>query len=542
MERECKTCQQTFSLSAIELENHNKLVATIGEQKIALPLPTHCSNCSNQKRLRWINYSNLYSRTCDACQKEIITMYRPDSDYIVYCADCYLDKTNSQLDYDKNQSFFSQFRQLMKIQPWQALNNDSAGAANNSAYTNYAAKNQNCYLLFGGGNNEDCYYCCQIQASRNCADCTFCENVELCTEMLNCYCCYNSSYLVNCRSSRDCYFSYDLSNCSHCLFSSGLRNKEYYIFNKAYSKEEYEKYRQDNFYTASFSRWQQLVEQFETWYQNTVRQNLNNRQTEECLGNDLQYSKNTSGFYVNKSEDCRNLLSGNLCKNVSDIFSADSSELCYQGVNIRRSYNIICSSFCVRSDNVLYSLRFKDCKNCFGCVGLINKEYCILNKQYSKEAYEDLVLHIIREMQEDGAWGEFFADEFSPFHYEETFANDVFPMEKPEFIISSYVSTLPDNINDTDSTITKDAQTCFTCSKAYRITEQELSLSKQLQIPLPRSCYHCRHEIRQRRRPNFRLHKTTCTQCHKDIHTNYHNDQGLKIYCEDCYQNTIVIN
>jgi hypothetical protein len=33
----------------------------------------------------------------------------------------------------------------------------------------------------------------------------------------------------------------------------------------------------------------------------------------------------------------------------------------------------------------------KDCHNCFGCVGLTHKKFCILNKQYEKEAYEKAV-------------------------------------------------------------------------------------------------------------------------------------------------------
>ncbi|MBP7884916.1 hypothetical protein KAZ93_01885 [Patescibacteria group bacterium] len=38
------------------------------------------------------------------------------------------------------------------------------------------------------------------------------------------------------------------------------------------------------------------------------------------------------------------------------------------------------------------------CKNCFGCVGLKNHEYCIFNKQYSKEDYEVQVAKIISHM------------------------------------------------------------------------------------------------------------------------------------------------
>ena len=42
--------------------------------------------------------------------------------------------------------------------------------------------------------------------------------------------------------------------------------------------------------------------------------------------------------------------------------------------------------------------------NLFGCVGLKNKQYCILNKQYTKEEYETLVVRIIQQMQQTGEW------------------------------------------------------------------------------------------------------------------------------------------
>ena len=40
-------------------------------------------------------------------------------------------------------------------------------------------------------------------------------------------------------------------------------------------------------------------------------------------------------------------------------------------------------------------------KNLFGCVGLQKSEFCILNKQYTKEEYENLAAKIIEKMQKD---------------------------------------------------------------------------------------------------------------------------------------------
>src|SRR3989338_874068 len=43
---------------------------------------------------------------------------------------------------------------------------------------------------------------------------------------------------------------------------------------------------------------------------------------------------------------------------------------------------------CFDSNNCVFGYDLKGCSNCVMCVGLRNKKYCILNKQYSKEEYE----------------------------------------------------------------------------------------------------------------------------------------------------------
>lgn len=51
------------------------------------------------------------------------------------------------------------------------------------------------------------------------------------------------------------------------------------------------------------------------------------------------------------------------------------------------------------SEELYYCHIAKDTKHCFACVGVHGKEYCIFNKQYSKEEYEALVPKIIEHMQ-----------------------------------------------------------------------------------------------------------------------------------------------
>ena len=83
------------------------------------------------------------------------------------------------------------------------------------------------------------------------------------------------------------------------------------------------------------------------------------------------------------------------------------------------------------------------CQDCFGCVGLKNKSYCIFNKQYSKQEYNELVPKIIEHMKKPlpnpllggegtSERGEFFPAKYSPYAYNETNAYDYFPLSRKE--------------------------------------------------------------------------------------------------------------
>ena len=52
----------------------------------------------------------------------------------------------------------------------------------------------------------------------------------------------------------------------------------------------------------------------------------------------------------------------------------------------------------------------------------------ILNTSYSAHEYETLCAKIIGHMQSTAEWGEFFPHELSPFGYNETVAQEYFPM------------------------------------------------------------------------------------------------------------------
>ncbi len=105
--------------------------------------------------------------------------------------------------------------------------------------------------------------------------------------------------------------------------------------------------------------------------------------------NGVGYLKNCYLLFVSaRNEDC--LFSFGLfgCKNVVDTLWGTDCELCFGSFHITNCYNcrfIENSSNCSDSD-FLYNCQ--SLKHCFGCVNLINKEYCFYNQQCTKEEYE----------------------------------------------------------------------------------------------------------------------------------------------------------
>lgn len=64
----------------------------------------------------------------------------------------------------------------------------------------------------------------------------------------------------------------------------------------------------------------------------------------------------------------------------------------------------------------------------FGCCGIRHGKNAVLNKNYSQQEYETLCGKIIDHMKSIGEWGEFFPLTLSPFGYNETVAQDYFPV------------------------------------------------------------------------------------------------------------------
>lgn len=88
---------------------------------------------------------------------------------------------------------------------------------------------------------------------------------------------------------------------------------------------------------------------------------------------------------------------------------------------------VFCSDFVANVTSVYYSSFLEDCSYCIGCIGLKNKSYCILNKQYSREEWYILATRIFTRMESEGVLGDFFPANTNPFYFNDTLASLIDP-------------------------------------------------------------------------------------------------------------------
>ena len=189
----------------------------------------------------------------------------------------------------------------------------------------------------------------------------------------------------------------------------------------------------------------------------------------------------------------------------------------------------------------------------FGCVGMKKGKYCILNKEYSKEEYESLMIRVVAHMKKTGEWGEFFPMGLSPFAYNETVAQDYFPVTKEEALSkglkwkedvekTAYQGPKllpPPDAKEAGPEVTKSIFTCNVSGKLYKITPQELALYKKLDVPLPQKAPEQRFKERMARKNPRMLWVRPCSDCGVQMETVYSPKRPEKVLCEACYLKTV---
>lgn len=567
--RTCTQCNKNFTSTTDDLGFY---------EKIGVPEPTLCSSCRYKRRISNRNEWELYRRNCSNCSNGMVSIYNPEYPGPVYCLKCFWSDERDQLatgaDFDFSRPFFEQFRALRFRTPKVTV---AHFRCVNSDYTNQSQDLKNCYMCFAGDASEDCLYGSWYFHSRECMDGSQLHSCELLYDGLNCTNCSRSAYLENCTDCFESMFLKDCKGCQNCFGSVGLRNKSYYWFNEELSKEEYQQR------LAAFPRTRAAIAEMQTRLaalsETVPTKYYQGNKIVHSTGSYLSNTKNThSGFNVGDAEDSMYAQDAWGLKNCVDITESAYNELDYEmegigytahNIGVSRSWNIFHSRY---SENCFSS------NNVFGCVSLHKKDYCILNKQYSKEEYEVLTAKIVEHMKATGEWGEFFPTEISPFAYNETVAQHYFPMTRDEvlargwrwydrgargYVVTKRHEDLPQSIKETDDSIVQEIISCSSqdteegkashsaCVTAFRVTGDELTLYRKMGMPIPDKCFPCRFRDRLHKRTPRTLFSRTCMcgegsteetmihdhlgSCPREFETSYAPDSRVIVYCEECY-------
>jgi len=167
-------------------------------------------------------------------------------------------------------------------------------------------------------------------------------------------------------------------------------------------------------------------------------------------------------------------------------------------------------------------------------------------------------------MSSTGEWGEFFPHELSPFGYNETVANEYFPMTESEVRAKGWnwhtedtkpfegTAYVPLPIREYDERVVgfETAQKnidavlagtiqCEVTKKPFKIIKQELLFYIENSIPIPTKHPDQRHKERMDLRNPRTLYERTCSDCGKEIITTYSPEKSEKVVCEDCYRKLV---
>ena len=560
MNKTCKLCTSQFIVDTADLAFLEKVSPVFNEVTYSLPPPSLCPMCRQQRRLAFRNERQLYKRNCDSSGKAMITNTAPDKPYVVYSTEEYWSDARKPLDYgrefDFSRPFFPQYRELQSVAPYLALCVSPDAAEFNCRYVNFAGMNKNCHMIFDSDSNEDCYNSNVIKHSQQCGDCAYVDSSELCFQCIDCKDCYDLKYSQDCSGCNSSAFLKNCIGCNDCFFCSNLTRKRYHIRNKPYSPEEY-RAQVAKFDLGNLQTVEALEKKFEEFKLSYSQKATHSIKTENCLGDYLHSSKNCYHcFNVVDGEDlryCDSVYHG--VKDCMDVCSfGEHIEQVYESgtVGVNSFHILFCFGVVGGNESLLYSEECRESKNCFGSIGLTHDEYCILNKQYSKDDYTALVPKIIEHMRETEEWGEFFPPEISRFDYNETIAQDHYPLTEEVACALGFTwrakdkrdyqpqqVQIPASIVDVGEDICEQLLACRNCRKNYKVSKPEFSFYVKQGIPIPVECLDCRHRARLDKRNPMNLWTRECAECGVAVSSSYAPSRPEKILCEPCYQESI---
>ena len=545
--KNCEHCKQNFTITEGEFSLY---------EKVGLKIPSQCFDCRLKQYFSFWIFGKFRKGVSSLSGENLITVLPNNSRYPIYKSQEWLgdgwDPMSYGVDYDASKTFFEQLQALQERVPRpHQLGENSV----NCDWCDDVWESKNCYLSRSMINCENINYSYRILNTKDSSGVVYCFNLQNCYDCVGCHNCFNLNFSENSKDCIDSYFLFDCRNCQNCFMSSNLRNKQYCIRNKQYTKEEYLK-ELNNLKLDSHKNLEVCKREFENMVKvDAVHRENFNLKTTNSVGNYLtKCDKCVNVFSWENSENCMNQIRGMTTKDCIDQLGSVYAEVSGNNSCIWNGYEIKNSAW----SGGRYSEYLDLCDEveyCFGCVGLRKKKYCILNKQYSKEEYESLKDKIIKDMEKRGEYGKFMP--YSMGLGDWNFSNGIiyFPDTTKEEIIKNggywseedFSSTegipseeLPDSILDTESSITLQALICPETQYRFNISPAEYDFHKRKGFALPRTHFDFRVLKKAKKTGVIKVYPYKCFYCQNDIMAYYPPEWGYqKIACEECYKQNI---
>ena len=577
--RACQNCKSDFTIEPDDFSFYGKM---------QVPPPTFCPECRAIRRLARRNERTFHRLVCEKCSKNIISIFAEDSGIHVYCSPCWWsdgwDAIEYGVDFDPSVNVLSQLDALYHRVPIMNLYGMYSTWVN-TEYVNMSSWIKNSYMVTYADYGENLIYGSFVNHSKDSVDNLMGNKIELCYETINCTQCYSTFFSVDCENCTGVFFSKNCAGCTDCFGCVNLRNKNYHIFNEAYSKEEYDTKMQE-LYPSTVTKILSTKQKVQALAKDFPQKYMHGFRAVDSTGDYINDTKNAKscfvGFNIEDSKYC-SFVTGKLTDAYDHNSFGANSSLIYEtlqtgdgNMNIKMSHWVI-----TNCQNVEYSMFCVGSQDLFCCVGLKKKQYCIFNKQYTKKDYFKLREELIRHMNEmpytdkQGLvykYGEFFPIETCPFGYNETTAQEFFPLTKEEALAKGYswrepekrnykitleAKDLPETIAETPDSITGEIIACehtdpssLQCTEAYKITAEELAFYRRMNLSIPHLCPNCRHHRRLKFRNPMKLWHRTCMceqaghdhagKCRTEFEISYSPMSEEVVFCEGCYQKEVI--
>jgi hypothetical protein len=555
----CRFSHMQFEVSDADLAFCNTYGPVIGGRTFPLPPPQLSPEERLMRRLAFRQERSLYRRTCAVTGKQIVSIYSPDKQLKVVDKTAWLELDNREFgrDFDFSRPFFEQFAELYRDTYKACLS--QSGENQNTEYAHFIGRLKNGYLCFDSGDGEDLVYSVFIGRSKCVYDSFLGVSSEIIYECVKFEGCYECFYCTRVKGCSFCAFLYDCIGCKNCLGCTNLRNKEYYVWNTYVGKERFNEIWRSVF-SGSYQAMQSCKEQFAAFKLTQLHRASTIVDCGSVTGEDLTRCEEVyDSFHCNEVRNGRYLHD---CffgvENCYDISSwGEGMERCCELTGCGGLSGSVGLTDCFFSAylyygaySILYSYHcYEKSQDLFGCSDLRKARYCILNKQYTPEAYAELVPKIIEHMQRTGEWGEFFPYHLSPFGYNETVAYEEFPLTpkqaeargaqwfndapSPQAISGAIPARdLPDLLPSVSDPACDSVVLCEQSGKPFKYVKSELEFYRTHGLPLPRSSFLTRHRARRARLAPRRLWPRTCSVTGEALLTSYPPDAPEIIVAE----------